>query len=117
MEVNTKARTVTVGAGVTYGQLAPYLDGHGFAVHNLASLPHISVAGACATATHGSGVKNGNLSTAVSAIEFVSANGKVHILSREKDGERFQGAVVGLGSLGIVTNVTLDIQPTFDVRQ
>ena len=110
-------QTVTVGAGMRYGELSQHLYSKGFALHNLASLPHISVAGACATATHGSGVKNGNLSTAVSAIEFVSANGKVHILSREKDGERFQGAVVGLGSLGIVTNVTLDIQPTFDVRQ
>ena len=69
-------RTVTVGAGVTYGQLAPYIDAQGFAVHNLASLPHVSVAGACATATHGSGSKNGNLSTAVSAVEFVTADGE-----------------------------------------
>ena len=66
MALDPKSRTVTVGAGVTYGQLAPYIDGQGFAVHNLASLPHVSVAGACATATHGSGSKNGNLSTAVS---------------------------------------------------
>ena len=82
-------------------------------MHNLASLPHVSVAGACATATHGSGSKNGNLSTAVSALEIVTADGEVVTLSRQKDGERFPGAVVALGGLGVVTKVTLDVQPTF----
>ncbi len=62
--------TVTVGAGITYGQLCPYLDSNGFALHNLASLPHISVAGACSTATHGSGEKNGNLATAASGLKW-----------------------------------------------
>jgi len=117
MTVDPKARTVTVGAGVTYGQLSPYLDSQGFAVHNLASLPHISVIGACATATHGSGIKNGNLSTAVSALEMVTANGEVVTLSREKDGENFHGTVVALGGLGVVTKVTLDVLPTFQVSQ
>src|SRR4029077_13415351 len=60
---------VTVGAGITYGKLSPYLHEKGFALHNLASLPHITSAGACSPATHGSGEKNGNLSTAVSALE------------------------------------------------
>lgn len=115
--LDPKSRTVTVGGGVTYGQLAPYIDGQGFAVHNLASLPHVSVAGACATATHGSGSKNGNLSTAVSAMEIVTADGEVVALSRQKDGDRFSGAVVALGGLGVVTKVTLDVRPTFQVRQ
>src|ERR1700693_1677017 len=75
------ARTVTVEAGMSYGQLSPYLDSKGYALHNLASLPHISIAGACTTATHGSGEKNGNLSTAVSALEFVTAAGEVVALS------------------------------------
>jgi alditol oxidase len=117
MSLDPKSRTVAVGAGVTYGQLAPYIDGQGFAVHNLASLPHVSVAGACATATHGSGSKNGNLSTAVSALEIVTADGELVTLSRQKDGERFAGAGVALGGLGVVTKVTLDVQPTFQVRQ
>jgi alditol oxidase len=109
------ARTVTVDAGVTYGQLGPYLDRDGFALHNLASLPHISIAGACATATHGSGETLGNLATAVSAIEMVTADGEVVTLSRES--EAFEGAVVGLGALGVITRVTLDIEPSFAVRQ
>jgi alditol oxidase len=110
-------RTVTVDAGITYGQLCPYLDSRGFALHNLASLPHISVAGACSTATHGSGFKNGNLATAVSGLEIVTAEGKILKLSRELDAETFDGAVVGLGALGAITKVTLDLQPSFMMRQ
>src|SRR5207302_4165185 len=91
--LDPEARTVTLEAGMSYGQLCPYLDSKGFALHNLASLPHISVAGSCSTATHGSGDKNGNLSTAVSALEFVVASGDVVKLTRQ-DGEAFQGAVV-----------------------
>jgi len=115
--LDPKARTVTLGAGMSYGQLAPYLHSRGFALHNLASLPHISVAGACSTATHGSGVKNGNLSTAVTALEIVTPAGDIVKLSREHDGETFRGAVVGLGALGVITKVTLNVQPTYMMRQ
>jgi alditol oxidase len=117
LAVDLAKHTVTVGAGITYGQLCPYLDGKGFALHNLASLPHISVVGACSTATHGSGEKNGNLATAASGLEMVTASGDIVNLSRERDGEKFPGAVVGLGALGVITKVTLDIQPTFLMRQ
>jgi xylitol oxidase len=117
MSLDQAHRTVTVGGGVRYGDLAPYLDRNGYALHNLASLPHISVAGACATATHGSGSKNGNLSTAVAALEIVTASGEVLTLSRERDGERFRGAVVNLGAVGVVTKVTLDVQPTYRMTQ
>lgn len=117
MEVDPVALTVTVGPGITYGQLGPYLDSKGFALHNLASLPHISVAGAITTGTHGSGVKNGSLSTAVSAMEFVTADGEILTLSRAKDGERFAAAVISLGAIGVLTKLTLDIQPTYQVRQ
>ncbi len=117
MTLDRKARTVTVGAGVTYGLLAPYLDSHGYALHNMASLPHISVAGACATGTHGSGNHNGNLSTALTAMEIVTASGEVVVLSKERDGERFHGMVVALGGLGVATKVTLEVQPTYQMRQ
>lgn len=115
--LNPDARTVTVESGMTYGQLCPHLDEKGWALHNLASLPHISIAGACSTATHGSGEKNGNLSTAVSALEMIDASGNVVTLTRQKDGETFRGAVVGLGALGVITKVTLDIQPRFMMQQ
>jgi xylitol oxidase len=115
--LDAKASTVNVGAGIRYGDLAVLLDAKGFALHNLASLPHISVGGACASATHGSGTGNGNLATAVRAVEFVSADGTVHELSRDKDGDRFAGCVVGLGALGVVTHLTLQTQPRFDMTQ
>ena len=117
VDLDAQARTVTVDAGMSYGQLCPYLASKGFALHNLASLPHISIAGACSTATHGSGEKNGNLATAVSALQLVNAAGDVVRLSRQQDGEAFRGAVVGLGALGVITRITLDLQPNFTMRQ
>jgi len=115
MEFDAAAKTVTVGAGVRYGTLAPWLDAKGFAVHNLASLPHITVAGAIATATHGSGVRNGNLATAVAGLEIVTASGELLKLTRKDPA--FAGAVVGLGALGVVSKVTLDVQPRFEMKQ
>jgi alditol oxidase len=110
-------RTVTVEGGVTYSQLAPYLESHGYALPNLASLPQISVAGAIATATHGSGIRNGNLATPVTALEVVTADGELVTFSREKDEEEFRGVVVNLGAAGVVTKVTLEVEPTYQVAQ
>src|SRR6185437_12022839 len=87
-------------AGTRYGELAVFLNDNGYALHNLASLPHISIAGGCATATHGSGVHNGNLSSAVIGMELVTASGETVHLSRHKDGGQFLGSVVHLGGLG-----------------
>lgn len=115
--IDTKAHTVTVGAGIRYGDLAIILDAKGLALHNMASLPHISVGGACSTATHGSGMDNGNLATAVTAIEFVAGDGTVRTLSRDKNGAHFAGTVVALGTLGVVTHLTLAVQPRFDMTQ
>jgi xylitol oxidase len=117
LAIDAERRTVTIEAGVRYGELCGPLHEAGYALHNLASLPHISVAGACATATHGSGVANRNLSTAVAAMELVTADGELVVVSREQHGDQFAGMVVGLGGLGVVTKLTLDVVPTFTVRQ
>jgi len=109
------ARTVTFGAGIRYGALAAWLDECGWALHNMGSLPHISVAGATATATHGSGNSLGVLSTAVRALEYVAADGSL-VTVRHGDAD-FAGLVVGLGAFGIVVRVTLAIEPSFRVRQ
>ena len=107
--------TVTVEAGIRYGDLSSVLLEHGLAIANLASLPHISVGGAIATATHGSGVGNQSLAAAASAIDLVGPDGSVRRLCR---GERdFDGAVVGLGALGVVVRVSLDVVPAFELRQ
>jgi xylitol oxidase len=114
-ELDGDAMTVTVGGGTAYGVLASWLEDRGYALHNMGSLPHISVAGAIATGTHGSGVANGSLASAVAAIEYVDADAKLVTVSRG-DAD-FNGMVVGLGAYGIVTRVTLDIQPSYLVRQ
>ena len=107
---------VVVEGGIRYGEIGPFLHEQGYALHNTASLPHISIAGACATATHGSGAL-GNLAVAVAGIEFIDGEGDLVTLSREADGDSFAGAVVNLGALGVVTRLTLDLQPAFHIRQ
>lgn len=114
-EVDREAMTVTVEGGIRYGELSAALDSAGLALHNLPSLPHITVAGAVATATHGSGPRNGNLGTAVRAMELVLADG--NLLRLDAGDERLKGAIVGLGALGIVVRITLAVEPTFDVAQ
>jgi xylitol oxidase len=113
--VDRAAGTVSFSGGLTYGRLATVLAAEGLALHNLASLPHISVAGAVATATHGSGLRNGNLATAVAGLELVTSSGDLVRLARGDDG--FDGAVVHLGALGAVTRLTLDVEPAYDVAQ
>jgi xylitol oxidase len=113
--VSPDRRTVSVDAGLRYGELAAVLHSEGLALHNLASLPHISVAGAVATATHGSGDGNGNLATAVAAVELVTSDGE--LLRAARGDADFDGLVVGLGALGAVTRVTLDVEPEFQVQQ
>ena len=110
-----RAGTVSFGAALRYGELATVLDAAGLALHNLASLPHISIAGAVATATHGSGDANGNLATAVAGLEIVTSTGE--IVSASRGDADFDGLVVGLGALGAVTRVTLDVEPAYEVRQ
>jgi alditol oxidase len=117
IELDTAKSAVTVSAGLTYGVVSAALNQAGRALRNLASLPHIGVAGACATGTHGSGDGNSNLATSVSAVEMVTADGDVVTASRDGDPGQFPGAVVALGALGIVTHLTLDTVPAFDVRQ
>src|SRR5690606_4487425 len=99
----------------TYARLATELHAAGFALANLASLPHISVAGSVATGTHGSGPGNQSLSAAVRALELVTADGSLVTLERGHDD--FPGAVVALGALGVVTALTLDLVPAFELRQ
>lgn len=115
--VDPVTSTATVSAGMRYGEVAARLHAVGFALHNLGSLPHISVAGAVATGTHGSGDSVGNLSSAVVALQMVGADGQLIQLSRESSGDLFSGAVLALGALGVVTQVTIDAIPAFGMRQ
>ncbi|MGW2209845.1 FAD-binding protein [Streptomyces sp. NPDC001781] len=115
IDVDTTARTVRVGGGVRYAELARTVHAHGLALANMASLPHISVAGSVATGTHGSGVGNGPLASAVREVELVTADGGTLRIAR--DDARFDGAVTSLGALGVVTALTLDLEPAYEVEQ
>ena len=113
--VDADAQAVSVSGNVRYGELARELARHGLGLANLASLPHISVAGAIATATHGSGNGNGNLATSVTGLEFLTSDGE-HAQARRGDPE-FDGLVVGLGAAGVITRVTLQTEPVYEVSQ
>ncbi|GIJ78553.1 xylitol oxidase [Micromonospora phaseoli] len=115
VQLDEQRRVVDVPAALRYGDLATWLHERGYALANLASLPHISVAGAVATGTHGSGETVGNLATAVAGLEMVTADGELHVVDRAHP--EFAAMVVSLGALGIVTRLTLDVVPTFDIRQ
>lgn len=115
VEIDRETNTVTINPGMRYHELNLALDAAGLALHNTASLPHVTVAGAVATATHGSGDKLKNLSAAVAALELVTSDGDLVRFARG-DAD-FTGAVVNVGALGVVTSMTLDVQPSFLMRQ
>lgn len=115
IEVNSESKSVKVSAGLTYGELAPVLHAQGWALNNLASLPHISIAGSISTGTHGSGMKNHNLANRVISLDIVTANGELRHI--DLTNPAFNALVVGLGLGGIVYQYELKIEPTFEVRQ
>lgn len=115
VKLDEAVQTVTVEGGILYGELAPQLHERGYALHNLASLPHISVVGACATGTHGSGMMNSNMAGKVREIELITPSGEVVKMNRSHPD--FYGSVVSLGALGIISRVTLEVEPTYQVRQ
>lgn len=113
--INRDRSTVTVGAGIRYGELARELETAGFALANLASLPHISVGGAVATGTHGSGNRNRSLAAAVVGLELVTGSGD--LVRFDAGDPDFEGTVINLGALGVVTSLELEIEPAFEVEQ
>jgi alditol oxidase len=117
VEIDPANPTVTVAAGLRYAEVAARLQRAGFALANLASLPHISVAGSCATGTHGSGDTQRSLAAAVTALQLVGPDGDLVELRRDADPGRFTGSVVALGALGIVTRLTLAVEPAFELTQ
>lgn len=115
VEIDRASSTVTVNPGMRYYELLLALEQAGLALHNTASLPHITVGGAVATATHGSGDKLGNLASAVAAMELVTGDGD--ILRVARGDADFEGMVVHVGALGVVSQITLDVQPSYRMRQ
>jgi xylitol oxidase len=100
---------------ISVERLVAPLHEAGFAPPNTGSLPHIMVAGACATGTQWSGQGDRVLASSVSAVLLVGPDGELCTARRGDPG--FTGSVVALGALGVVTQLMLDLIPTFDVRQ
>ncbi|WP_288466766.1 D-arabinono-1,4-lactone oxidase [uncultured Curtobacterium sp.] len=115
LDVDADRRVVRVAAGMTHAAVAAGLEARGWALANLASLPHISVAGAVATGTHGSGVRNPSLAQAVVGLEVVRASGDVAWVDASTPDDALDAHRVALGALGVVTAVELAIEPTFQV--
>jgi xylitol oxidase len=117
ISIDEAKSTVSIEGGIRYEELAPQLHEKGYALHNLASLPQVTVAGACATGTHGSGTRNGSLATVVRELEICTIDGELVNISRDNNPDIFDGAVVSLGGLGMITRMVLDIQPGYNARQ
>lgn len=115
IDIDAQARTVTVDGGITYAELCPVLDAAGWALFNIASCPDFTVVGAVSTAIHGSGNANRNLAASVRALAIVTASGELRRFSRGDTD--FAGAVVALGALGVVIEMTLDLVPRFEMCQ
>ncbi|MGC4943886.1 D-arabinono-1,4-lactone oxidase [Kribbella sp. DT2] len=115
IEIAADRRSVRVAGGLRYGEVTAALQTDGLALHNLGSLPHISVAGACSTGTHGSGDTNGTLASAVVRIEYVGADGS--LVAFDRSDPDFDGVVVALGALGVTTHLTLAVEPSYEIRQ
>jgi len=117
VEIDGERRQARISGSVRYGELAAAVRRQGLALHNMGSLPHINVAGSCATGTHGSGLGNQALAASVQALTLVSGPGDLVTLDRTSVGEAFDGSVIALGRLGIVVEMVLDLRPGFEVAQ
>jgi xylitol oxidase len=115
LDIDEDRRVVRVAAGMIHSQVAAGLEARGWALANLASLPHISTAGAVATGTHGSGVRNPSLAQAVVGLEVVRAPGDLAFVDASTPDGALDAHRVALGALGVVTAVELAIEPTFQV--
>src|SRR5262249_35063211 len=116
VSVDAATRQVTVPAGMRLSALNAVLAAHGLALPNLGDIDGQTVAGALATGTHGTGASLGCLSTNVSALEIVTGTGEVIRCSSSSAPDVFRAALVNVGALGVVTEVTLRCVDAFILR-
>jgi L-gulono-1,4-lactone dehydrogenase len=116
LSVDAAAGTVTVEAGITIHRLDEELARRGLALANLGDIDRQSMAGAIATGTHGTGRTFGGLATFVRGMDLFTADGEPVHCSLEEEPEVFHAARVGLGALGVVTKLTLQCVPAFNLH-
>ena len=115
VSVDLEAMTATIPGSWSYSEVGKALDDAGVALKNMGSLPHISLAGATATGTHGSGSSNQILAAEISSIEMVTAEGSLTTIDNAMP--EFNAVAVGLGAFGVITTMTLDVVPAYQMRQ
>ena len=114
--VDQDAMTVTALAGTTLGELNEALEKLGLTLHNMGDIDEQTVAGAISTGTHGTGGQKASLSAQVSGLELVTGKGELIRANAEENPEVLDVARLGLGALGILTSVTLDVEPMFTLE-
>jgi L-gulonolactone oxidase len=116
VSIDRDALTATVEAGIPLWRLNDELAKRGLALSNLGDIDRQTIAGATSTGTHGTGVRYGSIAAAIVGLEIVTATGDVVRCSATEEPEIFACARVGLGVLGVVTQVTLQCEPLFKLR-
>jgi L-gulonolactone oxidase len=111
--VDTQARTVTVRTGTHTGKLCAVLHEHGLAIANMGTSVEQTVGGMVATANHGTGIGHPPLTAQVESLRIVTADGVVRDCDAYRDPDLFRAALGGLGTLGVITSVTLRCVPQF----
>jgi L-gulonolactone oxidase len=113
LEIDREAMTATVEAGIPLWRLNEELAKRGLALPNLGDIDRQTLAGACATATHGTGIRYASIPQAVVGLELVSGTGEVVRCSAKEEPDAFHAARVGLGALGVMTRATVQCEPLF----
>jgi L-gulonolactone oxidase len=116
LDIDRDAATVTVEAGITLARLSTELAAHGLALENLGDIAYQSVAGATSTATHGTGLRFGNLSSQIIGMRIVTGDGSVVDATPEQNPDVLDVARVGVGALGVLSTVTLQCVPAFNLH-
>ncbi|KAI7859531.1 D-arabinono-1,4-lactone oxidase-domain-containing protein [Circinella umbellata] len=111
--INKQDSTVTVEAGMSLHKLHAILQENGLAMSNLGSISDQSIAGVISTATHGTGAEFGCLSSMVLDLTLITANGELINCSSNENSDLFAAARCSLGALGIITRITLQVEPAF----
>lgn len=116
VDIDPGSGLVRVQAGITLGALSATLWAHGLAIENLGDIDRQSLAGATATATHGTGARLRNLSAGLVSVQLATAGGDIVELSEATDPDAWRAARVGVGALGVVCEVTLRAVPAFGLE-